>query len=420
MNRERLRHWLVMAVLGLSGGTIFLLPFLQEIYYNPLLDALQINNTQLGSLLSIFGVSSMLSYLPGGWLADRVSPRKLMTLSLLLTGGLGFYFATFPSLTASRVIHACWGVSITLLFWSSMIRATRNWAPPDQQGKAFGLLESGRGVAEVAVASALLAGFGLWGASGQALSTVIMLLSAVTCALGLLSWWVIEDDPGARSLTGAAWADVKRVLAMPVVWCIAIVVLAGYSAYWGTFRFTPYATDMFALSVTLAGVISVGKGYLKPVGALLAGLVADRVGIARTVCLLFLVLVISFAAFAFLPGVPSALPVMLLGVAIVSLATYALRGIYFALLEEGGVPMAMTGIATGLVSVVGFTPDIFMPLLGGMLLDAHPGALGYRYFFLATAGICVLGLLAALAILRRLKCSKGVSGAHGPPPETEA
>ena len=82
--------------------------------------------------------------------------------------------------------------------------------------------------------------------------------------------------------------------------------------------------------------------------------------------------------------------------------------------------MAMTGIATGLVSVVGFTPDIFMPLLGGMLLDAHPGALGYRYFFLATAAICVLGLLAALLILRRLQQSRRTTQERERPPAAEA
>ena len=132
-----------MAVLSISGGVIFYLPFLQEVYYKPLADSLQLNNAEVGSLLSAFGVTAMLSYAPGGWLADRVSPRILLTSSLFLTGGSGLYFATFPSYTISLALHALWGITITLLFWGAMIRVTRNWAPAEQQGKAFGILETG-------------------------------------------------------------------------------------------------------------------------------------------------------------------------------------------------------------------------------------------------------------------------------------
>ena len=126
ISNQNVRRWVIMIVLSLSGGVIFFLPHLQEVYYKPLADALSLDNTQVGSLVSIFGVTAMLSYLPGGWLADRVSPRILLTSSLLLTGGTGLYFATFPSYMISLAIHALWGVTITLLFWGSMIRVTRN------------------------------------------------------------------------------------------------------------------------------------------------------------------------------------------------------------------------------------------------------------------------------------------------------
>ncbi|NOR66541.1 MAG: MFS transporter, partial [Woeseiaceae bacterium] len=61
-----------------------------------------------------------------------------------------------------------------------------------------------------------------------------------------------------------------------------------------------------------------------------------------------------------------------------------------------------------IISAVGYTPDIFMPLLGGILLDNFPGAAGYRYFFLTTAAICGIGLVASLLIY--LKIVKKPSG----------
>ena len=90
LKTDNIHRWLVMMVLGFSGGIIYFLPYLQEVYYKPLSDALSLDNTEVGSLMSIFGVTAMLSYLPGGWIADRVSPRILLTSSLLLTGFSGF------------------------------------------------------------------------------------------------------------------------------------------------------------------------------------------------------------------------------------------------------------------------------------------------------------------------------------------
>ena len=80
------RRWLVMRILCLSGGIIYFLPFLGEVYYIPLQDALGLSKTQLGSLMSAFGITSLIFCFPGGWLADRVSPRKLISFSCVSTG----------------------------------------------------------------------------------------------------------------------------------------------------------------------------------------------------------------------------------------------------------------------------------------------------------------------------------------------
>lgn len=396
------RHWLIMTVLSLSGGVIFMLPFLQEVYYIPLAQALSLNNTEVGSLMSVFGISSLMVYFPGGWLADRVSPKKLITISLLTTGAIGLYFATFPSYKISLYIHAVWGVTITLLFWGAMIRMTRNWAPPEEQGRAFGILETGRGLGEVLSSAGFLAVFAALGSGDPALSSVITSFSVLILLLGVVAWFTLEDTVDEMEVAGekakVGLHEIISVLKMPVIWLISTVIFTGYCAYWGTYRFTSYSTDIFMLSVTIGAAIGVGKMWLKPVAALVAGFIADKFGISRSVACLFAVLIASFLIFAILPGNSAMLAMMLANVAVASLAVFAMRGIYFALLEEGGIPLAVTGTAAGIVSAVGYTPDIFMPLLGGVLLDTFPGVLGYRYFFLTVAGICAIGLIASLLI----------------------
>jgi len=400
-----------MVVLSLSGGVIFFLPFLQEVYYKPIAEALSLNNTEVGSLMSAFGITSLICYFPGGWLADRVSRRKLISYALLATGITGLYFATFPGYVISLALHAFWGVTISLLFWGAMIAVTRNWAPADEQGKAFGILETGRGLGEVTSAVAILAIFAALGSGEYALSMVIVLFSALIILLGVIAWFTLEDqadDPVTHEQPIVGLKEIKGILKMPVIWLITTVIFTGYCAYWGTYRVTSYSTDIFMMSVTIAAAISVGKMWLKPVGALIAGLIADKFGIAKSISVLFAVLVISFGVLAVLPGTEKVFPLMLVNVAVISLSVFAMRGIYFALLEEGGVPLVLTGTAAGIVSAIGFTPDIFMPLLGGVLIDNYPGAAGYRYFFFTVAGLCGVGLVASLMIYLKFVKKNGV------------
>jgi hypothetical protein len=101
---------------------------------------------------------------------------------------------------------------------------------------------------------------------------------------------------------------------------------------------------------------------------------------------------------------------LLVNVAIISGAVYGLRGIYFSLLEQGGIPIAVTGTATGIISIIGYTPDIFLPVLGGMILDASPGAVGYQQYFLLISALSAIGLVAAFVVYRKFQLGlKGTS-----------
>ncbi|MGI9284418.1 MAG: MFS transporter [Pseudomonadales bacterium] len=401
---NKIQRWLVMTILCFSGGIIFMLPFLREVYYIPMQETFGYNNSQMGVLISVFGAVSLLTYFPGGWIADRFSARKLISSSLLATGLAGLYFSTYPSYAINIAIHAFWGGCISMVFWGALIKATRAWAPPEEQGKAFGILESGRGISEVVSSTIFLAIFAWLGSETSALSQVIVLFSMTNMVLALLAWTVLADHDEQRTNEAAAKVglpEVIQVLKMPMVWLIALVVLSAYSAYWGSYYFAPYATDVYALSIVMGGAVGVGKMWLKPFAPLAAGVIADKFGVSKTVFSTFVIMTMGFLVFGILPGGEAYLVLMLINATIVAVAIFAVRGIYFALLEEGGVATAVTGTATGVISAIGFTPDVFMPLLGGALLDAYPGAQGYRYFYLAIAALCAAGTIAAYLIMRQ-------------------
>ncbi len=398
-----MKRWFVMGILCFSGGIIFMLPFLREVYYIPMQEAFGFNHWQLGVLMSVFGTVSLLTYFPGGWLADRFSPRKLISSSLLATGLVGFYFSTYPSYNMSILIHGFWGGCISLVFWCAMIKATRDWAPAEEQGRAFGILEGGRGVSEVLSSSIFLAVFAWLGSNASALSQVIILFAITNIILAFMAWFILDDNLGDSAINKEDRVGLKEVidvLKMPVVWLITLVVLTAYSAYWGSYYFAPYATDVYGLSVVMGGAVGVGKMWIKPFAAVGAGYIADRIGVSKTIFYFFVLMTVNFLVFGLIPGGSTFLVLMLINATIVSVAIFSLRGIYFALLEECGVAPLVTGTAVGVISAIGFTPDVWMPLIGGFILENYPDN-GYRYFFFVIAFLCAIGTVAAWILLQK-------------------
>ena len=71
-----------MFALVLAGELVFSLPYHITRYYRPtVLAVFGVTNAELGDAFAPYGVLAMLSYFPGGLLADRFSARKLMVCS---------------------------------------------------------------------------------------------------------------------------------------------------------------------------------------------------------------------------------------------------------------------------------------------------------------------------------------------------
>jgi len=78
---------------------------------------------------------------------------------------------------------------------------------------------------------------------------------------------------------------------------------------------------------------------------------------------------------------------------------FALRAVYFALLQDTGTPEILTGSTVGLVSFAGFTPDVFFGPISGRILDANPGVAGFQNYFLFLAAIAVVAICITAALI---------------------
>ena len=88
---------------------------------------------------------------------------------------------------------------------------------------------------------------------------------------------------------------------------------------------------------------------------------------------------------------------------------YALRAVYFSIFGDLKVPTHLIGTITGIVSFVGFMPDIFFGYVTGRMIDAYPGPLGFQLAFLFAAAGLFLGAIASLILYRRARTDRDLA-----------
>ena len=143
-----LKRYFQFTLLLLAAGAIYPLLYLRQNFESSILEVFQITSGDLGNYYSMLGVVYFVCYVPSGWLADKISPRLLVTLSMVGTGALGLWFASIPSKEVLVYIFMAWGIAAGLTFWASMIKGVKMLAHKNEQGRFFGVLDGGRGLVE--------------------------------------------------------------------------------------------------------------------------------------------------------------------------------------------------------------------------------------------------------------------------------
>ena len=409
-----MRRFFLIVTLVIAGEMVFGLPFHTARYFRPtLLDVFGFTNTQLGDLFAIYGIAAMLAYFPGGAVADHFSARFLMSASLLATAAGGLYMATIPAAPQMALLYGYWGVTTIFLFWGALIRATRDWGGRSSQGIAFGILEAGRGLTAAIVAGisvAVLASLlpeSVELASDEerraAFSKVILTYSAFAALAGVLTWTLIPVPQGPVNARPNPLIGMATVIQRPIVWAQALVIICAYCGFKGADNYSLYAVQVLGMNEVDAARLAIWGAYIRPFAAITAGLIADRFDAARSIGIAFVVLLLAYLPLASLTPETSGVNLIYANIFISFFAVFAIRGIYFALLEENRTPLRFTGAAVGMVSLIGYTPDIFFAAIAGRILDANPGVAGHHNYFLFLAGIMFAGLVAVawLIWLRR-------------------
>ncbi|AZD07829.1 putative MFS-type transporter [Pseudomonas chlororaphis] len=400
-----------LMLLVLAAGAIYPILYLRQVYQTTMLEVFQISHSELGYLYSMLGTIFLLSYLPSGWLADRIAPRFLIFFSLVATGALGLWYSTAPSMSGLMIIFGCWGLTTGLTFWASVLKRVKMIAGHSEQGRFFGILDGGRGLVEALLATIALGLFALATETrGESVAEgfrhVVYLYSFTCIAIGCVL--VLLKDPKSMADTAAVekgkfnlFSDLATLVKIPELWLVTAIVFCGYHIFWATYSFSDYLQGN-GMTAVMAGTITTIKLWMRPIGGIGGGWLGDRFSnVSVLVVALFLASLAMLGLIVF-PNLHS-LGLLIGTVIFIGLMTYAIRGLYWAILDTCDIPLRITGLAIGIVSVVGYLPDAFIPLINGYLTEHFPGALGYQLYFGYIAAVGLLGTLAAVTLRARVQ-----------------
>ena len=399
--------FLSITLLILSGELIFLLPYVLARVFRPtFLEVFNLTNLQLGGLFSIYGTVAIISYVFGGVVSDKFQPRILIATSLFFTAFGGLLLSTYPSYLILQIIWGYWGFTTVFLFWGAMIKATRVWGGSKNQGEAFGLLDGGRGLVAASMGTLGVVIFSMFLTNDiefaslverkDAFRYVILFSSFIVFLTGILVIVLMESSQeNIINKASSLINDIKSVLKIQSVWLIMFIIISAYVGYKVTDIYSLYASDVMSFNNLKAANIGSLQLYLRPIVCLLIALFADKKSYINLIIVGFIIMLIGALIFSLGIVQVNMNFVFFFSLIVVATGTYAIRALYFSLMQQGHIPLILTGTAVGVISVVGYTPDIFASPIIGYLLDTYPGIAGHQYVFSMLVLFSILGLWAS-------------------------
>ncbi|WP_245993725.1 MFS transporter [Flaviflexus salsibiostraticola] len=387
------------------GSSIIYAPaYLKNVIYDPLMEALNASNEQIGSLITAYAITATICYLPSGIIADKIRMRTLAWVGFSSTAVLTFMYGLLPSMVMLHLIFVGMGVTTILIWWGIRFKLVRLISEEEDYSRNIGLSYGVYGAAGLIMGVVQLAIIS-WMATNMdmAVRSLIWILAGIILVLGVLSFLFIPKFEGEIANTkenGFSLSELRDALKSPVVWIAAATMFCVYFYYTGVSYTTPYLTSVLGASVGIATFVSVIRTYgVTLLSGPAFGFMAKAVNSpSKIIAAGSLVTAISIVVLTFLPSNQAATIIAALIIVLLGFIANGVFGIVSSQLTEGKVPLTIFGTATGLLSVVGFLPDTFSSKWFGAMID-EKGNDAYPQIFGILAGVAVLAMVCAIALI---------------------
>ena len=380
-----------------------------------LMPEFSLSNQELGYILSAFLAGYGLCQIPGGWLAKRFGPRRVLTGGLFWWGLLTCAI-TFIQPSMAGAFWLIMGVRFLLgmgeaVMYPSSNQFTSTWIPTQERGLANGLIFAGTGTG-----AALTAPFITWLMVTYGWRESFYVSAAIGIGAAAIWYWYARDTPEEhKDVNAEEIAYIKAGLTggnkgaaeIPVPWGRILTsrdVLLNAFAYfcfcWVAFIFLSwffiYVKNAYGLDLKKSALYTMLPPAMMVVGSITGGYVADRIARNRSAkagrCT-FSAVTLVLTAVLLAAGSQIANP--MLAVTVLALgagALYLSQSAYWALAADFGGPHA--GVVSGLVNMAGMTAGTLTASVTPWLGDHY----GWSSAFLVGGGFALAGAVAWLMV----------------------
>lgn len=413
---SKTQKWVSFFIIAMTGGIVFQVAYIRFVFLEATFQALQLSAQDYGNIISVYGIVAMFSYFPGGWLADKFSPKKLVAIAMIGTALCNFYIASVPGYYGTLIAHIVMALMGMVLYWSAMVKSIGMLGDSNEQGRMFGYLEGVRGVISTIVGFAGTAIVGAMAAPTIGVLWLIRIYGILAIVLGILTWFVVKEDP-TRYGTDPGHSVTLRQLANavknPYTWLVGGTIMAIYCSYTSLTYFSPLLRHQYGLSAGLIGVIGVIRSYVfQFVAGPVSGIVTDKVAHStpRFLRWMLTATAITTAIFLLMPRQPSLVWIALTLMFILTFFIFACRGVYWATIGEVGIKENERGGVIGIASGIAYLPDAVLPSLAAWWtgdptasppVPEHGG--GYTTLFIFLITMCLLGIVLTTVTMRKAR-----------------
>ncbi|HET6740617.1 MAG TPA: MFS transporter [Kribbella sp.] len=379
---------------------------------------LHIDAAVTGVILSSFGWTYALMQLPGGWLVDKLKPRKVVTGSLLGWGvieGLTGLANGVASLIGMRMLLGVFEGPVQNGANASLMR----WLRKSEHARGSTLVDGG-GPLGTAFGGLLVTGLIVWLGTWRLAFAGVGL---ITVLIGIAAWLFMRDNPATHPMITREEADylakgeaedgpepeargsALRYFRFRSAWLLLIAFFGYDAVVYGLLTWAPsYVSEVQHVSFGITGLwtfVIFGAGF---VGELIAGQVADRWIRAGASANLVLRTLLGLA------GLGVAVAIILVNtvstpaaaILLISLANFFLRwgGLYWS------VPARLAsaqhvGRLSGAMNFSGNVAGILAPILVGVIVQVTGSFVGVFIMF-AIAGVLMAVPSVAIDYSRKL------------------
>ncbi|WP_036458722.1 MFS transporter [Mycoplasma leonicaptivi] len=426
----------IIALIILAAADVFVIAapyYIKNIIPNLHL-YLGIHEHEVASLTSIIGWVTLVTQLPGGFLANKFSSRWLLFIAVFSTGLITIWFG-FNILNSKSFSHdslllqyqfiwGLWGVSSTLIFWTPLWKLVSQQTTKENQGLAYGIQGTANGVIGFFLVFVLgLIVSQVWfprtDQSPVPFATYAFLLATFLVAVSFCVIFFVPEKKMEKNTEKISWAKMKKSILQVLnalknwkLWALSIFVMGMY-----TFQsvFAYYLLQLLQNAYLAPAILVTVLGGIRTYGLRTAvstfvGRWADKF---RSYVLfliitlgLGIIIVGAIILLGFIKTNQTALIVLCSILFILAgVLSWAMVTLRYAQIGEIHIEKNSYASSVAVLSFIGFSTDAWLYNITGEVGKAYTpeGASntsieGYQIILLITLGIAIVGLIAALAV----------------------